>query len=52
MVSDMIDVAEFNKGLNVSGLLELHLQTPPARAGMLVPEEMILRFPPMGKTAG
>ena len=52
MVADMIDVAEFNKELNVSGLLELHLQTPPARADMPVPEEMILRFPPMGKTAG
>lgn len=51
-VSEMIELAKFNGELGISGLLELHLQTPPGRADTLVPEKMILRFPPLGKLAG
>lgn len=51
-VSEMIELAKFNGKLGMSGLLELHLRTPPGRSDTLVPEKMILRFPPMGKLAG
>jgi hypothetical protein len=51
-VSEMIELAQSGANLGVTGLLELHLRTPPGRADTLVPERMILRFPPMGKIAG
>jgi len=51
-VDAMIQAAETAANLGITGLLELYLQTPPGRADTLVPEKMILRFPPMGKFAG
>jgi hypothetical protein len=51
-VADNIDLAEFDASMGLSGLLEMQLRTPPGRFDTLVPERMILRFPPMGKLAG
>ena len=47
-----IDAMERDAHLELAGLLELQLRTPPGRADTLVPEKMILRFPPMGRVAG
>ena len=51
-VAALIDSWETSAQLGISGLLELHLRTPPGRFDTLVPKKMILRFPPMGKLAG
>ncbi|MFB9151278.1 CFI-box-CTERM domain-containing protein [Roseovarius ramblicola] len=52
IVSSSIDNMYLAAAWNGGGLMDLALRTPPGRADTLVPEKMILRFPPMGKLAG
>ncbi|WP_143529837.1 hypothetical protein [Salibaculum halophilum] len=52
LVAGNIDLAEFDASMGLSGLLEMQLRTPPGRFDTLVPEQMILRFPPMANLRG